>query len=125
MGPSAFGAMGYPMVDVKYANCVIAITDCLAPVAFPSIPAEQVDWVVQVDAIGDNTQIATDSTRETHNPMDLNVAKKAFQALVASGYVRDGFAFQAGSGAISLAMIRFLADYMKASQITAKFAMAG
>lgn len=54
-GKSAFGAMGYPIVDAQYADKVIAITDNLMP--FPlnkiSIPMTLVDYVVVVDSIGD------------------------------------------------------------------------
>ena len=66
-GKSAFGVMGYPMVDAQYAERVIAITDNLVP--FPlvdvSISMSNVDYVVVVDSIGDPEKIATGATRVT------------------------------------------------------------
>ena len=48
------------MVDAKYADQVVIITDTLVP--FPntpiSIPQTDVDYVVEVDAIGDPAGIA-------------------------------------------------------------------
>ena len=106
-GKSAFGVMGYPMVDAQYAEKVIAVTDNL--VAFPlvdiSISMSNVDYVVVVDSIGDPEKIATGATRVTKNPTDLLIAEEAANVLVASGLVKEGFSFQAGSGGASLAVL--------------------
>lgn len=60
-GKSNCGVLSYAMVDARHADRVVAITDCLVP--FPNFPAHismtQVDYVVQVDAIGDPEKIAT------------------------------------------------------------------
>ncbi len=126
-GKSAFGAMGYAMVDAQYAQKVVAITDNLQP--FPlaniSISMSLVDYVVEVEAIGDTSLIATGATRVTKNPMDLLIAKKAAEVLVATGLVKEGFSFQAGSGGASLAVCKFLREYMIDNNIKGSFAAGG
>ncbi len=126
-GKSAFGAMGYPLVDAQYAEKVVAITDNLQP--FPlhrvSIPMNLIDHVVVVDSIGDPDLIASGATRVTKNPTDLLIAKNAAEALIASGYIKENFAFQAGSGGASLAVCKFLRAYMEENEITGSFAAGG
>lgn len=126
-GKAAFGAMGYPMVDAQYADKVIAITDNLMP--FPlkniSIPMNLVDYVVEVDSIGDPSKIATGATRVTSNPMDLLIAEKAAEVLIASGLIKNGYSFQAGSGGASLAVCKFIREYMVKNEIKGSFAAGG
>ena len=126
-GKSAFGAMGYPMVDAQYAEKVVAITDNLMP--FPlkkiSIPMTQTDYVVEVESIGDPEQIATGATRITKNPQELLIAEKASEVLTASGYIKNGFSFQAGSGGASLAVCKYLKEYMNENNIKGSFAAGG
>ena len=126
-GKSAFGAMGYPMVDAQYAEKVVAITDNLMP--FPlkriSIPMTQVDYVVEVESIGDPEQIGTGATRMTKNPQELLIAEKASEVLIASGYIKNGFSFQAGSGGASLAVCKYLKEYMKNNNIKGSFGAGG
>ena len=49
------GVLSYAMSDAFHANKVVAITDCMVP--FPNFPAHismtKVDYVVEVDQIGD------------------------------------------------------------------------
>ncbi|MFV0440007.1 MAG: citrate lyase subunit alpha [Lachnospirales bacterium] len=126
-GKSAFGAMGYPMFDALYADTVIAITDNLVP--FPlwdiSIAMDYIDYVVEVESIGDPSKIATGATRITKNPMDLIIAQKAAEVLIATGKVKNGFSFQAGSGGASLAVCKFLRSYMIENEIKGSFASGG
>ncbi|MGF6906429.1 citrate lyase subunit alpha [Fusobacterium sp. PH5-44] len=126
-GQSRFGAMGYPMVDAQYAEKVIAITDNLVP--FPlrtiSIPMTLVDFVVKVDSIGDPEKIATGAARLTKNPQELLIAENAAKVLIASGYIKEGYSFQAGTGGASLAVCRFIKDYMKENSIKGSFAAGG
>lgn len=126
-GVSAFGAMGYPMVDAQYADYVVAITDNLKP--FPinniSIPMTLVDYVVEIDTIGDPNKIASGATRITKNPTDLLIAKNAANVLIALDCIKDGFSFQAGSGGASLAVCKFLKDYMVSNNIVGSFAAGG
>lgn len=124
---SACGSLGYAMVDAKYANKVVLITDKL--VDYPNmpvgIPESQVDCVVVVDSIGDPNGIMSGATRYTKNPKDLLIAKKAAEVIEASGYFYDGFSMQMGSGGASLATTRFLRDKMIAQNIRARFALGG
>ena len=126
-GKSAFGAMGYPMVDAQYAEKVVAITDNLMP--FPlkriSIPMTQIDYVVVIESIGDPEQIATGATRITKNPQELLIAEKASEVLTATGYIKNGFSFQAGSGGASLAVCKYLKEYMHENNIKGSFAAGG
>lgn len=126
-GKSAFGAMGYPMIDAQYADKVVAVTDNLMP--FPlkriSIPMTMVDYVVEVESIGDPELIATGATRITKNPQELLIAEKASEVLTASGYIKNGFSFQAGSGGSSLAVCKYLKEYMKENNIKGSFAAGG
>ena len=126
-GKSAFGAMGYPIVDAAYADQVIAITDNLMP--FPlnriSIPMHLVDYVVVVESLGNTELIATGATRITKNPTDLLIAKHAAEVLIASGYIKDGYSFQAGSGGPSLAVCKYLKAYMQENEIVGSFAAGG
>jgi len=127
MGKSAFGAMGYPMVDARYADKVVAITDNLVPYpAYPiSIPQTLVDYVVVVEEIGDPSFISAGATRVTNNPVELQIAEYASEVLIHSGLVRNGFSFQAGSGGASLAVVKYLRSYMKENNIVGSFASGG
>ena len=126
-GKSSFGAMGYAMVDVQYADKVVAITDNL--VDYPLYPASinqtLVDCVVVVDEIGDPSKISTGATRLTKSPTELLIAEYAAEVLKASGLVKEDFSFQAGSGGASLAVARFLREYMLENNIVGSFASGG
>lgn len=119
IGKSAFGSMGYAMVDARYADKVVAITDNLVeyPLESPSIDQTFVDYVVVVDEIGDINKIASGATRVTKNAKELLMAEYAAKIIYYSGYMQDGFSFQAGSGGSSLAVISFLKEYMHKSKI--------
>nr|WP_052299895.1 citrate lyase subunit alpha [Thermovirga lienii] len=128
MGPEGCGSLGYAMVDAKYARHVIAITDNLVPyplVPKISIPQNQVDQVVVVDKIGDSTKIATGAARITKNPVDLRIAKNAFDLICASGLLEEGFSFQVGVGGASLAVASFLREYMIEKNIKGGFGLGG
>jgi len=126
-GENAFGSMGYPQSDAEHANCVIAVTDNIQP--FPlqtiSIPMTNVDYVVEIDKIGDPSKIATGATRITSNPKDLFIAEQAAKVLIASGEIKEGFSFQAGSGGPSLAVCKFMREYMLENKITGSFSSGG
>lgn len=126
-GKSAFGAMGYPMVDSMYAEKVVAITDNLVkyPLRRISIPQIYVDCVVVVDSLGDSSLIASGATRVTTNPTELFIAENAAKVLIATGLVKNDFSFQAGSGGASLAVCRYLREYMLKNNIKGSFASGG
>lgn len=126
-GPSAFGAMGYAMVDARHADCVIAITDNLKkyPIQPISIPATLVDYVVCVDSIGNPEGIMSGATRFTRSPRELLIAELASRVIINSGVFEDGFSMQMGSGGASLAVIRYLSNAMKKRNIKASYGLGG
>ncbi len=127
VGKATCGSLGYAMVDAKYADQVVIITDTLVP--FPntpiSIPQTDVDFVVEIDEIGDPQGIAKGATRFTKNPKELLIAEYAAKVITNSPYYREGFSFQTGTGGAALAVSRFLREAMIEDGITASFALGG
>lgn len=127
LGKSACGSLGYAMVDAKYANKVVLITDNL--VEYPCLPASinqtQVDYVVKVDKIGDPSGIVSGAIRHTKNPRDILIAENAVKAIVASGYLKDGFSYQTGAAGASLAVTELLEKKMLEKNIKGSFALGG
>ena len=95
-GKSACGSLGYAFADAMYANRVVVITDNLVPypLADFSISEDYVDYVVEVDAIGDPKGIVSGTTKITRDPVGLVMASHAARVIEASGLLRDGFSFQ-------------------------------
>jgi len=126
-GKSAFGSIGYAIVDAENADKVVAITDNLVeyPLCMPSIHQTKIDYVVVVDEIGDVSKIATGATRITQSQTELLIAKYAAEVLKETGYIKENFSFQAGSGGASLAVIKFLKEYMKEKGIRGRFISGG
>lgn len=126
-GKATCGSLGYAMVDAKYADQVVAVTDSLVP--YPntpiSIPQTDVDYVVQVDAIGDPDGIAKGATRFTKNPKELLIAEYAAKVITQSTYFKNGFSFQTGSGGAALAVSRFMRQAMIDQDVKASFALGG
>ena len=126
-GKAVCGSLGYAMIDAKYADKVVAITDTLVP--YPntpiSIPQTNVDYVVEVDAIGDPDGIASGATRFTQDPKELLIAQYAAKVITASSYFKDGWSFQTGTGGSALAVSRYLRQAMLDKDITASFALGG
>ncbi len=126
-GKAPCGSLGYAMVDARFADKVVVITDNLVP--YPnvpiSIPQTLVDYVVKVDSIGDPDGIAKGATRFTRNPKELLIAENAAKVIVNSPYFKNGFSFQTGSGGATLAVTRFLRKYMEESNVKASFALGG
>ena len=127
-GPSACGSLGYAITDARYARHVVAITDNL--VEYPlnpriSIPQYLVDSIVCVDSLGDPKKIATGAARITRNPVDLKIAKDSFRLMKASGILEPGFSFQMGVGGASLAVAKYLGEYMKEKGLRGSFGLGG
>ena len=95
-----------------FAKKVIIITDNLVPYPLTdfSIPESYVDYVVQVDAIGNPKGIVSGTTRITRDPVGLVMASYAAKVIEHSGLLKDGFSFQTGAGGASLAAAKFLKD---------------
>lgn len=127
IGRAACGPLGYAMVDAAHARHVVAVTDHL--VEFPCLPIdigqEQVDFVVTVDSIGEPAGILSGTTRPTTEPVGLQIASMAAQAIAASGLLGPDFSFQTGAGGISLAVARDLAHRMAAAGVQGSFAAGG
>ncbi|MES9944533.1 MAG: citrate lyase subunit alpha [Candidatus Thiodiazotropha sp.] len=126
-GPSACGVVGYGHSDADYAECVIAVTDNLVPYpAFPiSIPQSKVDYVVEVETLGDPGKIVSTTTRVTTDPIGLQIAKYASAVIDASGLLRQDFSFQTGAGGTSLAVAENIRDMMRKRAITGSFGCGG
>lgn len=126
VGPSACGPLGYAMVDAAHARHVVAVTD-YRPDRVPRvcIPAERVDQVVEVARIGDAAQIASGTTGRAPSETGRVIADLTARLIAVSGLFRDGFRFQTGAGATSLAVARALAPEMAARGVVGAFAAGG
>ncbi len=126
-GKSASGLIGFALADSEYADKVIVVTDNLVP--FPCIPwqiqGNNVDYVVQVDSLGDASKIVSGTTEVTKSPDRLLIAEYVAQFIEDAGIMRDGFSFQAGAGGTNLAFVLFLKERMKAKGVKARFVRGG
>lgn len=126
-GPSACGSLGYAFADAMRADRVVVITDNLVdyPLTDASITEDYVDFVVQVDAIGNPAGIVSGTTRMPKDPIALKIADYAAQAIDASGLLVDGFSFQTGAGGASLAVADYLKRIMLQKGVKGSFALGG
>ena len=126
-GKSACGSLGFALADSQYADHVIVVTDNLVP--FPCIPwqiqGNNVDYVVEVDSIGDPSKIVSGTTQITRSPDRLRIAEFVAGFLRDAGIMRNGFSFQAGAGGIALAFVNYLKQMMKQAGIKARFVRGG
>jgi citrate lyase subunit alpha/citrate CoA-transferase len=126
-GRSRCGSLGYALVDAQFARNVILLTEEI--VQFPNTPVsisqDQVDWIVQVDEVGDPSKISVGAARVTKNPRELLIARLAADVIEHSGYFEQGFSLQTGSGGAPTAATRFLEHRMRRKGITASFALGG
>ncbi|WP_330981936.1 MULTISPECIES: citrate lyase subunit alpha [Enterobacterales] len=126
-GNACCGSLGYARVDAEHAHQVVLLTEALLP--YPHSPAslsqDQVDLIVEIEQVGDADKIGADATRMTSNPRELLIARSAAEVVVNSGYFKEGFSLQTGTGGASLAVTRFLEDKMRQRQIHAAFALGG
>ncbi len=126
-GKSPCGSLGYAKVDAQHAENVVGVTDNL--VEFPpeviSIAQDDVDWVVEIESIGNPEKIATGSLREVNDPKKLQIARKAGEIISELDYFRDGFSLQTGAGGISLAILSFLEEALNNQDIYGSFLLGG
>ena len=124
---SISGSLGYAKPDAQYADKVVILTDDLVP--YPNTPnaisEHNVDFVVEVDSVGDSSKISSGAIRDTKNPRDILLAQQAAKVIVNSGYFRDGFSIQTGSGGASLAAVKYIREEMINRGIKASFALGG
>ncbi|MGW8264806.1 MAG: citrate lyase subunit alpha [Longimicrobiales bacterium] len=126
-GPSACGSLGFALADSIYADRVIVVTDNLVP--FPCIPwqiqGNNVDYVVEVDSIGDPSKIVSGTTEITKSPDRLLIAEYVARFVRDAGIMKEGFSFQAGAGGIALAFVEFLKEMMRETGVKARFVRGG
>ena len=126
-GPSACGTLAYAVSDAIFADKVVAVTDNLAP--YPACPIEItqdfVDYVVQVESIGDPNGIVSGTLTVTKDPVGLRIAKMAAQLINEAGYIQNEMSFQTGAGGISLAVAAEVRKYMKEKGVVGSFAAGG
>ena len=126
-GRSRCGSLGYAMVDAHFAKSVIMLAEEI--VDYPNAPAsirqDQVDWIVQVDEVGDPAKISVGAARATTNPRELLIARLSAEVMEYGGYFKDGFSMQTGTGGSSTATVRFLEDRMRHLDIKAAWALGG
>lgn len=127
LGPNACGAFGYPMVDARYANKVVVVTDHLEPYPLAPISISQiwVDAVVKVESIGDNQGIKSGALSARIDPREYLLAQLTSQVIFNSGYFRQDFSMQLGAGGASLMVADFVAARMRAQGITSSFGLGG
>lgn len=124
---SICGSLGYALPDAQYADKVVILTDDL--VAYPNTPnsisERDVDYVVVVDSVGDSSKISSGAIRDSKNPRDILLAKEAAKVIINSGYFKNGFSIQTGTGGASLAAVKYIRNKMIEDGIKASFALGG
>lgn len=124
---SICGSLGYALPDARYARHVVVLTDDLVP--YPNLPAgirgADVESVVVVDSVGDSAKISAGAIRDSKNPRDILLAKQAAKVVINSGYFKDGFSIQTGTGGASLAVVKYIREQMLKDGIKASFALGG
>lgn len=126
-GPSACGLLGFGLADSIYADRSIVVTDNLVP--FPCVPwqiqGNNIDFVVELEKVGDPSKIVSGTTQLTKSPDRLLIAEQTAQFVKAAGIMQEGFSFQAGAGGTALAFAIFLKEYMREAGVKARFVRGG
>lgn len=126
LGKSACGAIGYAYTDAHYAKISVALTDNLVDdLEKVHIEGRYIDYIINVDSIGDAKGIVSGTTKITKNPIGLKIAKLTTDVIKHSGYYKEGFSFQTGAGGTSLAVAYYLKELMKKDKIKGSFASGG
>lgn len=104
----------------------MAITDNLVDYVYPySVPQTDVDYIVEVESIGDPEGIASGAVGFTKNPIQIKIAEMAAAFLDEAGIIKEGFAFQLGAGGAPLTVAKFIGEKLKAKGIKAGFGIGG
>lgn len=126
-GNANCGVLSYAAVDAQYADNVVAITDNLVP--FPNLPAQitqtYIDYVVEVQEIGDPSKIATGAAKPTTDQRKLLMAQYCTDFVVSTPYFKEGFSYQTGVGGASIASTKSLAKIMRERNIHMSFGVGG
>ncbi len=127
IGKSAFGNIAYSQADCWNADKVIIVTDNLVdyPCPFREIYEGLVDYVVEIDNIGDPEKIVSGSLKITKDPMKLGIGKSCVELMDAAGIIKNDMIFQAGAGGISLAALKYLGERLKEKNLVAGCSTGG
>ena len=127
VGDSAFGPISYSQVDAMHAEKVVIVTDNVVEYPFKQqeIQERYVDYVAEVDRIGDPEKIMSGTTKITEDPMKLQIAHDCVELMDAAGLIKDGMIFQSGAGGISLAAMKFLGERLEEKDVVASTATGG
>jgi citrate lyase subunit alpha/citrate CoA-transferase len=119
--------LGFALGDSEYADRVIVVTDNL--VSFPCTPwqiqGNNVDYVVEIDSLGDPEKIVSGTTQVTKSPDRLLIAEYVADFIEEAGIMKNGFSLQAGAGGTNLAFAVFLKEKMKTKGVKARFMRGG
>lgn len=127
IGKSAFGPLVYSQIDAQMADKVIVVTDNIVeyPCRYQEITEGYVDYVVEVDFIGDPKNIVSGTTQITSDPMKKEIAHRCIDLMDATGIIKNGMTFQSGAGGISLAVTKYLGEALEEKNVIAAFAIGG
>jgi len=127
LGKNAFGNIAYSQVDAWHADKVIIVTDNLVtyPCPFREIYEGYVDYVVEVDRIGDPDKIVSGSLKITGDSEKLGIGKRCVDLMEAAGIIKNGMIFQAGAGGISLAALKYLGERLEEKNMVAGCSTGG
>ena len=126
-GKSACGFLSYAYADALYADRVVAVTDELSP--YPCCPIEisqdKVDYIVQVESIGDPSGIVSGTLSITDDPVRLKIASDTVKLADCAGYIKEGMSFQTGASSTALAVAAGVRELMRERKITGSFGLGG
>lgn len=127
LGKSAFGPISYSQVDAMHADHVIVITDDIVdyPCKCQEITERYVDYVVEVDSVGDPNKIVFGSLKITEDPVKQQIAHDCIDLMDAAGLIKNNMIFQSGAGSISLAAIKYLGEKLEEKDVIAACATGG
>jgi citrate lyase subunit alpha/citrate CoA-transferase len=127
IGKNAFGPISYSQIDAMYADHVIVVTDNVVdyPSKYQEIQERYVDYVAEIDCIGEPKNIMSGTTKITEEPDKLRIAHDCVELMDAAGLIKDGMVFQSGAGGISLAAMKFLGERLEEKNVVASCATGG
>ncbi|KAJ3434355.1 citrate lyase alpha chain [Anaeramoeba flamelloides] len=126
-GKSACGPLAYSNIDSKLADKVIIVTDNLVPYPASPISISQVnvDYVVEVESIGDPNKIVSGSLRIVRKEPLITISNNTAAVVEHSKLMKEGFNFQAGAGSISLLTVERIGEMMKKTGVKAGWVNGG
>ena len=127
IGKSAFGPISYSQIDAMCADHVIIVTDNIVkyPCKYQEIQERFVDYVAEVEKIGDPKNIMSGTTKVTEEKEKLQIAKDCIELMDAADLIKNGMIFQSGAGGISLAAMKYLGERLEEKNVVADTATGG